>query len=92
MFARQIWIMGSDFHSIYNLKDLKVSNKATGITIGDHVWVNSRCMILKNTTIGANSILAACALVSKNIPENCVAAGIPAKVIKKNINWDRKRP
>ncbi len=53
------------------------------ITIEDNVWVGYNVVILKGVKIGKNSIIGAGSVVAKDIPENCVAAGIPAKVIKK---------
>lgn len=53
------------------------------IIIEDDVWIGTRCQILKGVHIGARSIIAAGSIVTKDIPEDCVAAGIPARVIKK---------
>lgn len=53
------------------------------VTIGDDVWIGGNCTILPGVTIGNNVIVAAGAVVTKDVPDNCVVAGIPAKVIKK---------
>ncbi|OGT51115.1 MAG: hypothetical protein A3E84_04705 [Gammaproteobacteria bacterium RIFCSPHIGHO2_12_FULL_42_13] len=50
---------------------------------------NARVTILKGVTIGNGSIVAANSVVTKSIPENCIAAGNPAKVIRTNIHWER---
>jgi len=52
------------------------------ITIGNNCWLGTRTTVLYNTTIGNNVIVAAGAVVVKDIPENCVYGGIPAKKIK----------
>ena len=57
------------------------------IIIGDNVWIGNRAMILKGVTIGDGAIIAAGAIVTKNIPSKTIAAGVPAKVIKKGITW-----
>lgn len=44
------------------------------------------CTILPGVTIGNNVIIAAGAVVTKDIPDNCIAAGVPAKVIKQLEN------
>lgn len=52
------------------------------ITIGKNVWIGANATILGGVNIGDNSIIAAGAVVTKDIPANSVAGGIPAKVIK----------
>jgi acetyltransferase-like isoleucine patch superfamily enzyme len=52
------------------------------VIIGNNVWLGSRSIILKGVTIGDNSVIGAMSLVTKDIPPNSVAGGIPAKVIR----------
>lgn len=52
------------------------------IVISDNVWIGEGTAIMPNVTIGKNSIIGANSVVTKDIPENCVAAGNPARVIK----------
>ena len=61
----------------------KGSIKTKPIIIGDYVWISFNVIILKGVTIGKGSIIAAGAVVTKDIPEFCLAAGNPAIVIKK---------
>ena len=44
-------------------------------------------MIMKGVTIGDGAIIAAGAIVTKDVPAKSIAAGIPAKIIKKDIEW-----
>lgn len=53
------------------------------ITIGNNVWIGERVCIFGGVEIGDGSIIAANSVVTKSIPDHCVAAGVPAKVIKK---------
>lgn len=53
-----------------------------GVTIEDDVWIGSGARILDGVTIGKGSIIGAGAVVTKNIPANTVAAGVPAKIMK----------
>ena len=53
------------------------------ILIGKNVWVGANVTVLSGVTIGENSVIGAGAVVTKSIPKNSVAVGIPAKVIKK---------
>ena len=52
------------------------------VTICDDVWIGARVIILPGVTIGKGSIIAAGAVVTKNVPEYAVVGGVPAKVIK----------
>jgi acetyltransferase-like isoleucine patch superfamily enzyme len=52
------------------------------IVIGKNVWIGASVTIIPGVTIGDNSIIAAGAIVTKDVPENVVVGGVPAKVIK----------
>lgn len=52
------------------------------IYIGNKVWIGAGAIITKGVTIGDNSIIAAGAVVTHDIPNNVIAGGVPAKVIK----------
>lgn len=53
------------------------------IVIGKNVWIGSNATILPHVTIGDGAIVAAGAVVTKNVPKNCIVGGVPAKFIKK---------
>ena len=55
---------------------------AKPIHIGNDVWLGGNVTILPGVTIGNNVVVAAGAVVTKDIPNNCVVAGVPAKKIK----------
>lgn len=84
--ARDAMIMDSDSHTI-QYDDKNKTNTSSGIIIGKHVWIGARAMILKNVTIGNGSIIAAGAVVTHDVPEKCMVAGVPAKVIQRNVEW-----
>ncbi len=52
------------------------------VVIGDDVWIGANAVILPGVTIGRHVVVAAGAVVTKDVPENCLVAGVPAKVIK----------
>ncbi len=52
------------------------------IVVGDRVWIGANVTILPGVTIGSNAVIAAGAVVTRDIPTDSVAAGVPAKVIK----------
>jgi len=76
-------IYDCDFHEI----NPETRNQSAGISlpvvIGNNVWLGSRVMVLKGVEIGDNSVIAAGSIVTSSIPERSLAAGIPAKVIRK---------
>lgn len=52
------------------------------VTIEDDVWVGANAVILPGVTIGNHCVVAACAVVTKDVPPHSLVAGVPAKVIK----------
>lgn len=60
----------------------RLGTASSPIEIQDNVFIGMRCLILKGVTIGENSIIGAGSVVTKDIPANCVAAGVPCKVIR----------
>lgn len=91
MFSGDIRMDVSDMHSILDIATMKRINPPEDIKIGDHVWVGQGVYILKGVTIASHSIIGAKALVTKDIPAHSIAVGIPAKVIKTGVTWDRQR-
>ena len=55
---------------------------AKPVSIGNDVWIGGNVTILPGVTIGNNVIVAAGAVVTKDIPDNCVVGGVPATLIK----------
>ena len=56
------------------------------VVIGRNCWIGENSRIQKGVTIGDNSIIAACSVVTKDVPANCIAAGNPAKIVKTDID------
>ena len=88
LLASRIYISDHN-HGSFSEEDLKIApNKRPLISKGpviikNNVWIGEGVAILPNVTIGENSIIASNAVVTKDIPANCVAAGVPAKIIKR---------
>jgi len=72
-------IIDSDFH---NVKDHNKDGESGEIVIEDDVWIGAKATILKGVTIGKGAVIAVGSVVTKSIPANAIAAGVPAKVIK----------
>jgi maltose O-acetyltransferase len=54
------------------------------VTIEDDVWIGARCVVLPGVTIGRQTTIAAGAVVASDIPAQCVAGGVPARVIRQH--------
>lgn len=84
-------IFDTDFHSINpdirRTKNETLSEiKTKPITIKKNAWIGGFSIILKGVVIGENSVIGAGSVVTKNVPDNEIWAGNPARFIKK-INW-----
>lgn len=75
--------LDSDFHGLSaKNRDNPNSVISKPTTIGDNVFIGNNVMVLKGVTIGNNSVIGGGSVVLKDIPENTIAGGNPAKVIK----------
>ena len=91
MFSALTIVRTSDAHSILNSEGKRI-NPGKDVYIGDHVWVGYGANILKNTDIGNNAIVGTQSVVAGiSVPDGCVVAGNPARIVKNNINWCRQR-
>jgi len=61
-----------------------------GIQIGKNCWIGSKVTILDGVTIGDNCVIAAGAVVTKNMPSNSVIGGVPARVLRKDKGVKKK--
>ncbi|WP_306151158.1 acyltransferase [Roseovarius sp. MMSF_3281] len=91
MLSGNITMDVSDMHSILDAKTGTRINPPEDIEIGDHVWIAQGVQILKGARIGSNCIIGAKSLVSGDTPEGSLAAGVPARVMKSGVTWDRRR-
>ena len=76
-------IWDSDAHT------MKDSINTKPVKIGNHVWIGTNSIILKGVTIGDGAVIAAGSVVNKDIPTRVLAGGVPAKVLKENIEWEK---
>lgn len=90
MISGNIMIFASDAHTIYSIENKKVLNKVTShVVIDDNCWIAHSAKFLKNARIAKNCIVANSAIVTKEFKEeNVILAGNPAKIVKRNVNWD----
>ena len=76
----------TDFHSLDPVIRASAEDTAhracAPVTIREGAFIGARSIILKGVTIGRNSIIGAGSVVTKSIPDNCIAAGNPCRVIR----------
>lgn len=81
-FGPDLTILDSDFHQISGQPSM-----TQPVHIGNHVWISSRCMVLKGVTIGDGAVVGAGSVVTRHVPAGCLVAGNPARVIREGVTW-----
>jgi tetrahydrodipicolinate N-acetyltransferase len=79
-------ILDNDFHTM--IVDGQRRPSTAPVTIGDRVWVGTNALILKGVTIGDGAVIAAGAVVTKDVPAHAVVAGSPARVVGRCDEWE----
>ena len=83
LFGPNVVIMDCDGHTIdRRLPDLPENQKRAPVRIEDHAWIGFGALIMKGVTIGHHAVVAANAVVTRDVPPHAVAAGNPARIIK----------
>ncbi len=89
LIADETHFMASDMHSIIDVHDGRRLNPPRSILIGDHVWIGFRAMVLPGAEVGHGSVIGAGSVVTGMIEPQCVAVGVPAKVVRRDVTWDQ---
>ena len=89
MLSAGVVLTVSDMHAIVDLETRTRINPGGDVHLGDHVWLGVRAVVLKGVEIGPGSVIGAGAVVSRSIPANCIAVGVPARVVRRKITWHR---
>ena len=90
MFSNNIVVRTSDSHPIYSMEDENRINPAKNVSIGNHVWVAPNAKVMKGVDIGSGTIIGSDTIVTRSMPENVLAVGHPARVVKEKIKWTRE--
>ncbi len=80
MFAANSYVTDADWHGIY-ARELPIGISRP-VVIKENAWICDSAIILKGVTIGRNAIVAAGAVVTRDVPDNAIVAGSPAQVVK----------
>jgi acetyltransferase-like isoleucine patch superfamily enzyme len=88
LFADETTILASDYHSLVDKHTGRRINSAANVEIGEQVWLGLRATVLKGVRIGNHAVIGFGAVVTSDIPPNCVAAGNPARIIRGGIQWN----
>jgi maltose O-acetyltransferase len=81
--ANEAYLMDSDSHGVEGRRV-----KEAAIRIGDGSWIGARAMILPGVTIGSRCLVAAGAVVSRDVPDDTLVAGNPARVVRELVYPD----
>jgi acetyltransferase-like isoleucine patch superfamily enzyme len=87
LIASETFLTNSDMHPIFDLDSGVRLNPPEDVGIGDHVWLAEGVRLHKGAYVGAGSIIGACAMVTSRLPENVLAAGIPARILRERVSW-----
>lgn len=89
MFASENQVRADDGHPIFDVATGARVNVSRSISIGNHVWVTRAATVLGGVSIGDGSVIGYGSVVTRSVPNNCVAAGVPAKVVRRDVAWER---
>lgn len=89
MLASEVQLRSDDAHPIFDIHTGLRVNPAEDITIGAHVWLAYGVRCLGGARIGDGSVIGMDSVVTGPVPNNCVAVGAPARVVRRDIAWER---
>lgn len=81
--SENVTIWDSDAHAVIGNE----SEMTQPIKIGNHVWIGTNATILKGVVLGDGCIVAAGSVVTKSFPAKSLIGGVPAKLIRENVEW-----
>lgn len=90
MFSDDVIVQSSDQHGLVDLATGDILNNGfRHLALEDHVWIGRRSTLMPGITVGAGSVVAIGAVVTRDVPTHTVVAGVPAQVIRTGITWTR---
>jgi acetyltransferase-like isoleucine patch superfamily enzyme len=90
MISSYVQVRTGDSHSIIDMEGNRI-NHALSVLIGDHCWIGEGSKVLKGVALEGDDIVSTGAIVTKSFGKNLLIGGVPAKVLKDNVNWKSDR-
>jgi acetyltransferase-like isoleucine patch superfamily enzyme len=92
LFAAYVYVVGGGHdHSDVGAVMIDQPRPSKGVTIGRNVWLGAGAKVLDGVTLGANVVVGAGAVVNESLPDSVIAAGVPAKIIKRRDDVSAER-
>ena len=82
-FGERVTVRDSDEHRVTG-----GSGPSAPVCIGNHVWIGSGATVLRGVTVGDGAVIAAGAVLTRDAPARSLVAGVPAKVIREDVDWE----
>lgn len=76
-----VLILDHDGHALPGRAD------GSPVQIGDRVWIGARAIVMQGVTIGSGAVVGAGSVVTADVPPRSVVAGVPARVVRENVDW-----
>ena len=91
MFSNEIILQSHAQHGVIDVASRRIVNTGRHhLLVEAHAWIGRCAMIMPNVRIGSGSIVSAGAVVTKDVPEFSMAAGVPARVMRSGVTWCRE--
>jgi serine acetyltransferase len=89
MVAQRVSLMTTDMHALVDLDTGAWLNDGAPIVIAPHVWLGWESMVMKGTTIGFGSTIAARSVVTRDVPKLTISGGTPNRTLRSEVMWTR---
>ena len=90
MISSNVQIRTGDSHSIMEENGNRI-NVAVSVSIGDHCWIGEGAKVLKGVVLDGDDVVSTGAIVTHSFGKNLLIGGVPSRVLKERINWDKAR-
>lgn len=81
LLAPEVFITASNYTTAAGVPVMDQPKREADVVIGDDVWLGARVVVLPGVTIGPGAVVGAGSVVTKDLPANALAVGVPARVV-----------